>query len=212
MLELKLIVYFTISEMLHQIWYLQHDNTQPLNKYTLEICNTLGPHNSGLGLYFLEKQIIVKCHYNAVQYNTRFHTVLHWLKAEYENMKKFKLTKDTPYLILMGKLWGVYCEDFGENWLHYSSTSLQYDLENAGDGSRCLGLFSSETQTNMTLKMQVLVLISWWPWSSQWALLLTWLNFNPAWISNHTPSKVWGETTYPFQTSTVQMLKLEMDK
>ena len=29
-------------------------------------------------------------------------------------------------------------------------------------------------------------------------LLLTWFNFNPAWISNHTPCKVWDEITYPF--------------
>ena len=26
-----------------------------------------------------------------------------------------RLTKDTPYLTLMGELWGVFCEDFGEN-------------------------------------------------------------------------------------------------
>ena len=26
----------------------------------------------------------------------------------------------------MGKLWSVYCEDLGENWLHYNSTALYY--------------------------------------------------------------------------------------
>ena len=31
---------------------------------------------------------------------------------------------DTPYLTLTGELWGVYCGDFGENWLHYNSTAL----------------------------------------------------------------------------------------
>ena len=30
------------------------------------------------------------------------------------------------------------------------------------------------------------------------ALLPTWINFNPAWISNHTPSNVWDKITYPF--------------
>ena len=29
-------------------------------------------------------------------------------------------------------------------------------------------------------------------------ILLTWINFDPAWISNHKPSKVWDEITYPF--------------
>ena len=28
------------------------------------------------------------------------------------------------YLALMGKLWGFYCEDFGENWLCYNDTAL----------------------------------------------------------------------------------------
>ena len=27
----------------------------------------------------------------------------------------FELTTDIPYLTLTGELWGVYCEDFGEN-------------------------------------------------------------------------------------------------
>ena len=30
-----------------------------------------------------------------------------------------KLTKDTPYLALVGKLWGVYCEYFIENQLYH---------------------------------------------------------------------------------------------
>ena len=34
-------------------------------------------------------------------------------EAEYQS--GFKLTKDTPYLALTGELWGVYCEDLGEN-------------------------------------------------------------------------------------------------
>ena len=36
----------------------------------------------------------------------------------------FVLTKDTPYLTLNGELWNVYCEDFGENKLHYNDTAL----------------------------------------------------------------------------------------
>ena len=30
------------------------------------------------------------------------------------------------------------------------------------------------------------------------APLLTWINFNPVWISNHVPIKQWDEVTYPF--------------
>ena len=32
--------------------------------------------------------------------------------------------KDTPYIVLMGELCGVFYEDFSENWLHYNGTAL----------------------------------------------------------------------------------------
>ena len=35
-------------------------------------------------------------------------------------------TKDTPYLALTGELWGVFCEDWGENWPRYNGTALYY--------------------------------------------------------------------------------------
>ena len=35
-----------------------------------------------------------------------------------------KLTRDTPYLTLMGKLWDVYCKDILEIWLRYNGTAL----------------------------------------------------------------------------------------
>ena len=31
---------------------------------------------------------------------------------------------DIPYLALTGKLWGVFCEDLGENWPNYNGTVL----------------------------------------------------------------------------------------
>ena len=37
------------------------------------------------------------------------------------------LTKETPYLTLTGELWGVYCEEFQENWLSYNATALHMD-------------------------------------------------------------------------------------
>ena len=36
------------------------------------------------------------------------------------------------------------------------------------------------------------------PQTDPWPLLLTWINFNPTWISNHMPSKVRDGITYPF--------------
>ena len=35
-----------------------------------------------------------------------------------------ELTKYTPYLTLTGKLWGISCKDFGENWSSYNGTAL----------------------------------------------------------------------------------------
>ena len=39
--------------------------------------------------------------------------------TEAEHASEFKLTKDTPYPTLIGELWGVYCNDFEENWPHH---------------------------------------------------------------------------------------------
>ena len=44
--------------------------------------------------------------------------------VEYES--DFKLTTDTPYLALMGELWGVCCEDIEENWPCYNGTALYF--------------------------------------------------------------------------------------
>ena len=43
-------------------------------------------------------------------------------EAEYKS--EFEHTKYTPYLALTGKLWGVFCEDFGGKWAHYNGTAL----------------------------------------------------------------------------------------
>ena len=37
-----------------------------------------------------------------------------------EYQSDFELTKYTPYLALMGELWGICCEDLGD-WLYYHS-------------------------------------------------------------------------------------------
>ena len=49
------------------------------------------------------------------------HTSLQWLR---QNIHQFRPTKDTPYLALAGKIWGVICEDFGEKWPRYKGTAL----------------------------------------------------------------------------------------
>ena len=35
-----------------------------------------------------------------------------------------KFKTDTPYLTLTGELWGICCENFGENWTRYNGTAL----------------------------------------------------------------------------------------
>ena len=40
-----------------------------------------------------------------------------------ERKSNIRLTKDTPYLALTGELWGVFWEDFEENWPRYNSTA-----------------------------------------------------------------------------------------
>ena len=41
-------------------------------------------------------------------------------------MLPFELTKDTPYLALLGELWSVFCEYFNRNWPCYKGFLLYY--------------------------------------------------------------------------------------
>ena len=41
-----------------------------------------------------------------------------------ESESDIRITTDTQYLVLTGELWDVYCEDLGENWPRYNSTTL----------------------------------------------------------------------------------------
>ena len=41
-----------------------------------------------------------------------------------EHKSDLKLKTDTPYLALMGELWGVYYENFEEKWPCYNGTTL----------------------------------------------------------------------------------------
>ena len=49
---------------------------------------------------------------------------IHHYSTEIEYKSEFESTKDTSYLALTGKLWGVFCEDFRENWSWYNGTAL----------------------------------------------------------------------------------------
>ena len=41
-----------------------------------------------------------------------------------ERVSDFNLITYTPHLALTGELWGIYCEDYGENWPRYNGTAL----------------------------------------------------------------------------------------
>ena len=64
----------------------------------------------------------VKWFYNVIQFNT----ILHYITAitVAESASDFRITADTPLLILTSELWGVYSEDLGENWPCYNCITL----------------------------------------------------------------------------------------
>ena len=65
--------------------------------------------------------ITVKCPYSAVQLsNIAYDTAI----AVAESESDFLIKTDIPYLAFAGELWGVHCEDFGENWQRYKRTVL----------------------------------------------------------------------------------------
>ena len=66
----------------------------------------------------------VECCYNAVKFITILHMALTLTVREHKS--DFKLTTDIPYLALTGELWGVYYENFEENWLRYNGTALYF--------------------------------------------------------------------------------------
>ena len=46
-----------------------------------------------------------------------------------QHQSGFQVTKDTPYLTLTGELCGIYCENCGQNWPCYNSTTLHISLD-----------------------------------------------------------------------------------
>ena len=64
----------------------------------------------------------VKCCYNVVliYHDITYDTVITVTESESD----VRITTGTPYLALTGELWGVSCEDLGENRQHYNDTAL----------------------------------------------------------------------------------------
>ena len=61
--------------------------------------------------------------------------------TETELKSDFKLITHTPYLALTGELWGVYCEDFRENWLRFNGIRTV----------PCISKFQSDTKVEILL-------------------------------------------------------------
>ena len=68
---------------------------------------------------------IVRNRYKVVQYNILV-TLFQWLKY---NINHNLNTKVTPYLVLTGELWGVFCEDFEGIWRRYNGTAKYSELQ-----------------------------------------------------------------------------------
>ena len=56
--------------------------------------------------------------------------------TDVEYKSEFEYTKDTTYLAITGELWGVFCEDFGENWPRYNGTVLYIEYVNESGQER----------------------------------------------------------------------------
>ena len=76
----------------------------------------------GSAWYYYAIWNTVRYRYNAIQYNMIQHISIALTETEYE--LEFEYMKDTQYLALTGELWGVFREDFGENWPGYDGTAL----------------------------------------------------------------------------------------
>ena len=87
----------------------------------------------------------------------------------------------------------LYIESGPRTLFQYKDNLFRYgiSIRNIGWSSDHL-IFVMGTPTDM-------MVLSYWN-GPQGALLLTWINLTliPAWISNHMPSELWGEITYPF--------------
>ena len=84
-----------------------------------------GPSASEAILTDMVKSVDTKAYSGAVimQSNISWYYVQHYSDSD-KHKSDFQLTEDTPYLALMGEIWGVCCEDFGEDKLCYNGIAL----------------------------------------------------------------------------------------
>ena len=71
----------------------------------------------------------IRRRYNAIQYIINSIQYCYHKEAECES--DFNLTRYTPYLALTSEPWGVYCENFGENWRYYGTPLYDLTLHGA---------------------------------------------------------------------------------
>ena len=64
-----------------------------------------------------------------------------------EVKSNFDITTDTPHLTLMGELWGVNCEDLGENWPRQHDTTLYVHIDGLVQGRRNSNAIAQEPLT-----------------------------------------------------------------
>ena len=62
-----------------------------------------------------------------MQHNIAYSTPV----TEAEHKSEFEFTAGSPYLALTGELWGVCCEELGENWPRYNGTALYFQADDA---------------------------------------------------------------------------------
>ena len=78
--------------------------------------------------YFLHFYIVFSVSCDGCSQNQSFIKALTVLPVCNILTQYTKPTKNTPYLTLIGELWDVYHEYFGENWLGYNGTLLCLDI------------------------------------------------------------------------------------
>ena len=100
--------------------------------YTLwkRSCYTLYFHTSVHNVCYRSMDSISPTHFSRIQWRpfiARFIIAnILWssILISLQNMLPFELTKDTPYLALLGELWSVFCEYFNKNWPCYKGFLL----------------------------------------------------------------------------------------
>ena len=75
--------------------------------------------------WYCDGRLLTRIQPGALQTWSNKHDIVYIIAvAEVKCESEFQYTKDTPLFVWIGKIWGVLCEDFGENRLHYIGATL----------------------------------------------------------------------------------------